>query len=231
MQEDILDKLTPKVIALSTSCTLEVANEWLDYFKLVFKSYAINTPERIAAFLSQVGHESAGLSKLEENLSYSAEGLANTWPNRYAKKLQNGSYAKNSVGRYLPNTVALKLNRKPVGIANHCYADRMGNGNEASGDGWRYRGRGLKQLTGKDNYRRFSEYSGIDFVNKPELIQEKGYAIISACWFWEANKLSTYADNSDIKGLTKAINGGYNGYDIRLMLFKRALVEINKLRN
>ena len=105
-----------------TGCTEKVAEVWLPYFNTIPKNFGIDTPLRVAAFLAQVGHESGGLRLLEENLNYSAEALANVWPNRYAKTLQNGVYAKNSVGRYLPSTLAIQIARKPVLIASNTYS-------------------------------------------------------------------------------------------------------------
>jgi putative chitinase len=218
-----LGNLTAKDLALCTGAKEEVAEIWLPYFKAVLPGFGIFTKLRVAAFLAQVGHESAGLSALQENLNYSADGLANTWPGRYAKKLQNGSYAKNSVGRYLPSQLALKLHRKPFDIANNCYANRMGNSDEASGDGWKYRGRGLKQLTGKDNYGMLSKETGVDFVSQPDLLLQPVYALISACVFWKKNNLTTFADKGDLEGMTKKINGGLIGYSQRQALYKKAL--------
>ena len=125
-------KLTIEQLVQSTGCSNKVAEVWLPYFNSIPSNFGIDTPLRLAAFLSQVGHESGGLVHLEENLNYSAEGLANTWPKRYAQTDQKGLYAKNKVGRYLPSTLALKIARKPVLIASCTYANRMGNGSVES---------------------------------------------------------------------------------------------------
>jgi len=205
-----------------TGCSNKVAEVWLPYFNTIPKNFGIDTPLRMAAFLAQVGHESGGLSLLEENLNYSAEGLANTFPKRYAKRLQNGLYAKNSVGRYLPSTLAIKIARKPVLIASNTYADRMGNGSVESQEGWKYRGRGLIALTGKSNYAELTLNTGIDFVSNPDLLKEPAYALISACFFWKNNNLNRFADKKDILSLSKAINGGIIGLEHRKALYEKA---------
>lgn len=205
-----------------TGCSNKVAEIWLPYFNSIPKNFGIDTPLRMAAFLAQVGHESGGLTLLEENLNYSAEGLANVWPKRYAKKLQNGLYAKNSVGRYLPSTLAIKIARKPVLIASNTYADRMGNGSVESQEGWKYRGRGILQITGKSNYVNLTLNTGIDFVSNPDLLKEPAYALISACFFWKSNNLNRFADKKDILSLSKAINGGIIGLEHRKALYEKA---------
>ena len=224
----MLENLTIEELQACTGANKSNAELFLPYIKEVCKPFGIDTPKRLAAFLAQVGHESAGLACLEENLNYSAEGLANVWPRRYAKTLQNGSYAKNKVGRYLPSTLAIKIARKPVLIACLTYGNRMGNGNAASGDGWKYRGLGLKQLTGKANYAQLSLETGIDFVSNPEILLQPSYAVISACWFWKVNGLNKYADRQDIEGMTKKINGGLIGIEKRKSLYKKAYSILSK---
>jgi len=205
-----------------TGCSNKVAEVWLPYFNSIPKNFGIDTPLRMAAFLAQVGHESGGLTLLEENLNYSAEGLANVWPKRYAKKLQNGLYAKNNVGRYLPSALAIKIARKPVLIASWTYADRMGNGSVESQEGWKYRGRGILQITGKSNYAELTLNTGIDFVSNPDLLKEPAYALISACFFWKSNNLNRFADKKDIVSLSKVINGGIIGLEHRKALYEKA---------
>lgn len=203
-------------------CSNKVAEVWLPYFNTIPKNFGIDTPLRMAAFLAQVGHESGGLTLLEENLNYSAEGLANTFPKRYAKRLQNGLYAKNNAGRYLPTDLAIKIARKPVLIASNTYADRMGNGSVESQEGWKYRGRGLIALTGKSNYAELTLNTGIDFVSNPDLLKEPAYALISACFFWKSNNLNRFADKKDVLSLSKAINGGIIGLEHRKALYEKA---------
>ena len=214
--------LTLEQLIQGTGCSNKVAEVWLPYFNSIPKNFGIDTPLRMAAFLAQVGHESGGLTLLEENLNYSAEGLANTFPKRYAKKLQNGLYAKNSVGRCLPTDLAIKIARKPVLIASNTYADRMGNGSVESQEGWKYRGRGLIALTGKSNYAELTLNTGIDFVSNPDLLKEPAYALISACFFWKSNNLNRFADKKDILSLSKAINGGIIGLEHRKALYEKA---------
>jgi len=219
----MLENLTAEQLQACTGATRANAEKFLPYIKEVCKSFGITNTLRLSAFLAQVGHESAGLSQLEENLNYSADGLANTWPSRFSKKLQNGSYAKNTVGRYLPSDLALKIARKPVLIGSRTYAERMGNGSIESQEGWKYRGRGILQQTGKSNYAELTLDTGIDFVSNPDLLLEPAYAVISACWFWKKNNLEVYADKQDIEGMTKKINGGLIGIEHRKALYKKAI--------
>jgi putative chitinase len=167
----------------------------------------IDSPARIAAFLAQIGHESGGLTRLVENLNYSAQGLAATWPNRYAG----------------PNALALKLARKPEAIANNCYANRMGNGDEASGDGWRYRGRGLVQVTGRNNYEAAGKALGQPLLEQPELLQLPGPAARSAVWFWKSNGCNELADADKFEAITRKINGGMHGQAERVALRNRII--------
>jgi putative chitinase len=173
--------------------TPAMADKWLDALNATATQFDINTPDRIAGFLSQVAHESAGFTATSENLNYSAESLCRVWPSRFnADNCQE--YARN-----------------PEKIANKAYCDRMGNGDEASGDGWKYRGKGLIQLTGKDNYTRFAADTGVDAVENPELLAQPEMAALSAGWFWSTNGLNALADSKDVVAMTKRINGGTHG--------------------
>jgi putative chitinase len=196
--------------------------KWLPAIQVVCEHYAIDTPQRIAGFLSQTAHESAGFTALTENLNYSADTMAVVWPNRFAEKGADGKYVKEN-GKNKPNKFALALHRKPEMIANVVYSNRMGNGSIESGDGWKYRGRGLKQLTGKDNYTRCGNALNTDFVSEPDLLLEPQYAALSAGWFWTANKCSDFADIGDVEGLTKRINGGLIGLADRKARYERVL--------
>lgn len=225
---ELLDNLTVSKLVAASGCTPAAAELWLPYFQAVLPNFGIITKNRIAAFISQCSVESNGFTALSENLNYSAAGLANTWPTRYAAKhLTTRKYIKDASGKYLPNKKAALLAHKPISIANNCYANRMGNGTEVSGDGWKFRGRGLKQLTGKDNYTMLSKVTGIDFVTNPDLLLEPGYAILSACVFWQANKLGPIADTGNVEVLTKAINGGTNGLEKRKTLYLRAIIALS----
>lgn len=178
------------------------AEAWLTPLNKAMSKYGIDTPIRQAAFLAQIGLESAGLTRLSENLNYSAQGLANTWPSRYMDK-----------GTKKPNTIALRLNRNPQAIANNVYASRMGNGDETSGEGWKFRGRGPKQITGKSNYIACGKALGVDLVSNPDLLLKPEWGAMAAAWFWHANGLSALADKGDFLSITKRINGGVNGHD------------------
>lgn len=168
---------------------------WVKVFSEVAIEYRINTGSRLASFIGNCIHESGGLRRLEENLNYtSAARLLKIFPRDF-KSLED---AQAYVG-------------KPEKIANRVYANQGGNGNEASGDGWRYRGRGAGQLTLRANYAKYSKFKNIDFIKTPDLVSTPLYAVDSFAWYFKVNKLHRYADNWDLRGLTKAINGGYNG--------------------
>lgn len=177
----------------------------------VFSTFAITYgTNRLSYFLAQIGHESGGLTIFTENLNYSAQGLAATWPSRYAVKV-DGAYEKDPNGKYVPNDLAKSLNRNPEAIANNCYADRMGNGNEASGDGWRYRGRGYIQITGRDAYRTLGGECGLDLVADPDMASDPQHALTVACAFWKWKNINPACDTGDFTKVTKLINGGTNG--------------------
>ena len=197
-------------------------DKWLPAIQVVCEHYAIDTPQRIAGFLAQTAHESAGFTALTENLNYSAETMAVVWPNRFAEKGSDGKPIKEN-GKNKPNKFALALHRKPEMIANVVYSGRMGNGPVESGEGWKYRGRGLKQLTGKDNYTRCGDALNTDLVGDPDLLLQPQYAALSAGWFWTTNKCSDFADKGDIEGLTKRINGGLIGLADRKSRYERVL--------
>lgn len=192
----------------------EKADQWTRAIQVACAEFGIDTAERIAGFLGQCAHETGGFAVLEENLNYSADTMAAVWPNRFAVLGPDKRPVKVK-GKNQPNKFALALHRKPEAIANVVYSNRMGNGPVESGEGWKYRGRGLKQLTGKDNVSRCSKALGVDFVSNPELLLQPAYAARSAAWFWSINNLSKYADVGDIEGMTKRINGGLIGIDDR----------------
>lgn len=186
-------------------------DKWLPFIQKTCDEFEINTPQRVAAFLAQTSHESAGYTMLEENLNYSDVTMAAVWPNRFAVKNPDGKYKLDEKGKKIPNAFAKALHRKPQLIANTVYSNRMGNGTIESGDGWAHRGMGLKQLTGKDNHKRCGDYLGVDFVFHPERLLEPEFAARSAGWFWKTNNLNKFADVEDIKGMTVKINGGTIG--------------------
>jgi putative chitinase len=198
--------ISKELLVESKTCTPEMADKWVDSLNKVCEKYEINTPERIAGFLSQVGHESGGFKFIVENLNYSAGALMSVF------------------GKYFPTLeLAQKYERQPEKIANRVYANRMGNGNEESGDGWFRRGRGLIQLTGTDNQIAFGMACDIDTINHPELLETPDVAAESAGWFWSTHKLNTLADVKDVVGMTRRINGGTNGLDDRQTRYSRLI--------
>ena len=199
LTEDACRSLLPRV---------KNVQEWHSLLVSVLPEYDIDTPERVAAFMAQCAHESGGFTVLQENLNYGAKGLRGIF------------------GKYFPNdAIAAQYERKPEMIANKVYSNRMGNGNEASGEGWKYRGRGLIQLTGKANYIKCSQamFENDTLVQDPDLLLDPEYALHSACWFWCAARLSELADVGDIKTMTKRINGGFIGLEDRIKHYNHAL--------
>jgi putative chitinase len=184
-------------------------DNWYGALSQLLPDYEINTPQRIAAFIAQCAHESGEFTALKENLNYRAPTLRKIFSKYFPTDEIANHYAS------LPN--------KQEAIANKVYANRMGNGDEASGDGFRYCGRGLIQLTGKSNYTWFAASIGITPDEASEYLQTFEGAAQSACWFWESNNLNRFADVGDIKGLTKAINGGYIGLEDREKHYQHAL--------
>lgn len=192
--------------------------KWLDPVGATCVEFQINTPQRIAAFLAQTSHESGGYTMLKENLNYKAATLAACWPNRFAVLGPDKKPIKEN-GKNVPTAVANSIAGKPELIANLVYSSRMGNGPAESGEGFLYIGRGIKQLTGKDNYTRCGAALGVDLVGNPDLLLEPIYAARSAGWFWKVNNLSKFADVGNIKDMTKVINGGYIGLEARQALY------------
>jgi putative chitinase len=192
----------------------ELAERWLPHVQTALERFGITTKRQVAGWIAQCAHESAGFKTLTENLNYSADTMAVVWPTRFAVLGPDKKPVKVK-GKNQPNKFALALHRKPELIANTVYANRMANGNIESGDGWRYRGRGLKQLTGKDNYTRCGQGLGMDLVSNPDLLLSPEGASMSAAWFWSVNKCGPIADSGDFVALTKKINGGTIGLEDR----------------
>lgn len=181
-------------------------DQWFLALQEILPDYEIDTPQRVACFLGQTAHESGGYRALRENLNYSAQGL-------------NGIFKK-----YFPTIEsATPFARQPEKIANKIYANRMGNGDEASGDGFRYRGRGLIQLTGHDNYQNFADSIEESLEETIKFLETYEGAVQSACWFWESQNLNALADKMDIKLMTKKINGGYIGLEDRIKHINHAV--------
>jgi putative chitinase len=169
--------------------------------------YGLINELRMAHFLAQTAHESAHYTRLEENLNYSSNGLMKTWPSRFPTK-----------------DIADKYARNPEAIANYVYKLRMGNRDESSGDGWKYRGRGILQCTGRDNYENSSQFLYQDeraFISPSHYASGDG-AVDSAFWYWDLKYLNKMADNDDVVAITKKINGGTNGLNERIALLKKA---------
>jgi putative chitinase len=199
--------------------------KWIDAVVSVCQEFEINTPQRIAAFIAQTSHESGGYTMLSENLNYRAATLAVCWPNRFAV-LGPDKKPKKENGKLVPTAVANSIAGKPELIANMVYSSRMGNGPAESGEGWKFRGRGLKQLTGKDNYNRCGQALVLDLLSNPDLLLEPLPAARSAGWFWSANKLSEFADKGDLEGMTKRINGGLIGIAERKAKYEKCLASV-----
>ena len=191
--------------------------KYYSYFAKYCDKYNINTPLRLAHFLSQANHESGDMKYIEENLNYSAKRLLQVFPKHF-KTLEE----------------AKKYEYKPEKIANKIYANRMGNGDEASCDGWRYRGRGPIQLTGKNNYILFANWvKNKDIINNPDLIlKDNDLLVLTAFFYWDYRKINNIIiDNANqyeiCKKVTRAINGGYNGLDDRWQRFQKIYNKIN----
>lgn len=170
-----------------------IADAWLPHLERAAKRFEINTPLRQIHWLATLVHESLRLTRLEESLNYSARALLNTWPSRFTPQ-QAADYA-----------------RQPERIANHVYANRNGNGDQASGDGWRYRGRGPIQITFHDNYVLASADTGADLVAGPDLLILPAHGASAAGGFWQRNHCNEWADADDITAIRRRVNGGTNG--------------------
>lgn len=189
-----------------------LAVQWLPHISQAAHRYKIDAnPRRLAAWLATIAHESARLTTLVENLNYSAQGLAQTWPSRYA----------DMTGQ--PTATAIRIASRQEDIASLTYAGRLGNGSAGSGDGWRYRGRGLIQITGRGNYDRSGDELGLDLILNPERLEEPYYAALSAAEWWHRHGCNELADTGDMAAVTRKVNGGMTGLDDRLKLYSAAL--------
>jgi putative chitinase len=215
--------MTPTIQHLrAAGVSQELAERWLPHVQGALARFGINTPMQVAAWIAQCAHESAGFKTLTENLNYSADTMAVVWPSRFAVLGPDKKPVKVK-GKNQPNKFALALHRQPEMIANTVYANRMANGNIESGEGWKYRGRGLKQLTGKDNYTRCGQGLNMDLVGNPDLLLTPEGASLSAAWFWSTNKCGPIADSGDFVALTKKINGGTIGLEDRQKRYNAVL--------
>lgn len=194
--------ITVEILVATKICDRGTAAKWQPYLAQAAQRFEINTPEREAGWLAQCAHESNNFRALEENLNYSQEGLLKTFP-KYFTLIEAASYA-----------------RKPERIANRVYASRMGNGVEASGDGFKYRGRGLIQLTGKTSYRQYSlAIQDPAVMDNPSLLTQPEHAANSAGWFWFTHNLNNLADTQNVEAMTRVVNGGVNGLAHRKELY------------
>lgn len=218
--------LTVQQLVESGLADQAVATVWIDGLNEACERFSIDTPERAAAFVAQCSHESGHFKTTVENLNYSADALARVWPSRFRRRLADEAVGimRGADGKRIADDYA----RKPELIANAAYADRMGNGDEASGDGWRHRGMGLIQLTGKANQMAYIKQVGAEdaYRDDPMLIAKPPHAAMSAGWFWMRNGLNALADARDIVGMTKRINGGTIGLEDRQKLYAAAMQEI-----
>jgi putative chitinase len=189
---------------------LHIGEQWVDALNETFARFNILTPIQQASFIGQCGHECGNFKVLEENLNYRAETLMKLWKSRFPTIEVANEYARN-----------------PKKIANKVYASRMGNRDESSGDGYRFRGRGCIQLTGHANYFHAGNACGEDFVMNPDLVATPKYAAMTAGWFWNTHKLNQYADIKDFTMMTKKINGGTIGLNDRIKHINHALEVLN----
>jgi putative chitinase len=185
---------------------LHIGTQWVEPLNETFERFNINTPKQQAAFIGQCSHECGNFTKLEEGLSYAADRLMKIWPRRF------------------PNMeIAQRYARNPKALANNVYANRMGNRDEASGDGYRFRGRGCIQTTGHSAYFHAGQALGADFVMQPDLVAMPKYAALTAGFFWNTHKLNAFADSQDYVTMTKRINGGTIGLEDRKAHIAQAL--------
>lgn len=207
--------LTVSQIIKASGARAAEAEKFLPFIQGTCKAYEINTPKRIAGFLSQIGHESAGFTRLTESLNYSTEVLLSLFGRHRISEEQAKRYGRR------PGQVAHQ-----EAIADTVYGGEWGRkhlGNTEPGDGWRFRGRGLKQLTGRDNYKRCGIALAEDFVSAPDRLLMPVNAALSAGWFWASHGLNEAADRGDVLEMTKIINGGVNGLDQRQALYTQGM--------
>ena len=190
--------------------SLGIDPKWLDPLNDTFAKYDISTPQRQACFIGQCQHESTNFTKLEEGLNYSASRLMAVWPSRFPSLDVANQYANN-----------------PEKLANKVYGGRADLGNTEDGDGFKFHGRGIYQLTGRSNYTVCGEALGVPFADTPELILQPEWAVMSAGWFWNKKNLNSLADSKDYETMTKRINGGLNGFDDRKLKIAKAFEVLN----
>jgi putative chitinase len=213
---DLIDAQLLKIAAPENN--VAVLATWADPIKAGCRQFGIDTVREIAALLAQAGHESCGFTRLEENLNYSAQRLADVWPGRYSE----APWAP----PHRPNKVALRLAHNPEAIANNVYAGRMGNGPPESDDGWRHRGFGPFQLTGKRNQAAFGAAVGVPIEQVPDFLRTLQGGALSMCWFFKVNGLEDLAATPGAADETKRINGGLVGLEDRKRRFDAVVNEL-----
>ena len=198
-----MNEITIDDLVQGKICDSATAEKYVDALNAACEQFGIDTPERQAGFLAQCAHESGHFKLLTEGLNYSAKGLLGVF------------------GKYFNAETAAQYERKPEAIANRVYANRNGNGAESTGDGFKYHGRGLIQLTFKNNYAEFGRAIGReqDILDNPDLVATPPYAALSAAWFWSTRHINALADVGDIEGMTRKVNGGLNGIDDRKAIY------------
>lgn len=199
----------------ATGCSPANAALYLPFLQGTMKAYDITTPKRMAGFLSQISHESAKFTQLTESLNYSVDGLMLTFGRHRISKEDAWEFGR-----------TMKRQANQIAIANAVYGGEWGRknlGNTMPGDGWKFRGRGLKQLTGRDNYARCGAAIGEKLTDDPDRLLMPINACLSAGWFWKTNNLNAWADRGDVPGMTKIVNGGANGLPQRVALFGKAV--------
>lgn len=207
--------LTTNQIAAATGATIPLAATWQPWLIAAMERFDINTPQRVAAFLSQIGVESGGLCELVENLDYSSAALMEQWPTRFTP----------AEAQLYGRTSAHPANQQM--IANIAYANRMGNGDVASGDGWLFIGRGAIQLTGRANYRAAGAALNMPLEYMPEQVAQPQAASLTAAWYWAEHGCNAMADGGHIAAITQAINGGTNGLARRQQLYAQGFAALN----
>ena len=179
------------IVTAQQLAAMGVGPEWVDALNEAFERFQIDTPSRIAGFMGQAMHETGGLRVLTENLNYHMNALMKVWPKRF-KDIDT----------------AAQYHRQPEKIANYVYANRMGNGDPASGDGWKYRGRGIFQLTGKANYEAAGKALGVDLLADPDQVTQPRMAALTAGWYWDQNRMNELADKGNFDALGRVVNIG-----------------------
>lgn len=195
--------ITPELLQNGLGVALTVSLTWASALQAAAQEFNIKTRNQVAAWLANLGHESSNFTKLTEDTRYRPERLAEVWPSRYAVRGPSGQLVAGQ-----PNDVARRIGGDPQAVANNVYANRGGNGSEASGDGYRYRGRGPIGLTFKNNYAMCGKALGLNLVDKPDLVLDPVVGARTAGWFWQTNSINVYVDRNDFDGVADMINQG-----------------------